>query len=121
MALSKKVKFSLAASASVAALALSGLFDQEASADFWTANKYVPLKQPESVAYRTELTERFAKNNYHGQPTVGDLCAAHSLALLEEKIKENAPSVEALSTEESLLLTMEITMRCSQGIKPEIN
>ena len=141
MALSKKTKNLLGVSAATAALALTSLFSQtkpvavpepqdgpepqivEVSSyeEFWEKNKYAPLKKPESAAYRAELVDRFANNNHTGNPNIGDLCAAHSLALLQEKLAEVYPDKETISTEESFYLTTQIMMLCARGEKPTIS
>ncbi len=145
MALSRKTKNLLGVSAATAVLALAGLFNQgtapaEAQArpdaqdgpephitdvssyeEFWEKNKYAPLKKPESAPYRAELVERFANNNHTGNPNVGDLCAAHSLALLQEKLAEVYPDKETISVEESLYLTTQIMFLCARGEKPTIS
>lgn len=145
MALSRKTKNLLGVSAATTVLALAGLFNQgttpaEAQAqpeaqdgpephitavssyeEFWEKNKYAPLKNPESAPYRAALVERFANNNHTGNPSVGDLCTAHSLALLQEKLAEVYPDKETISAEESLYLTTQIMMLCARGEKPSIS
>lgn len=142
MALGKKTKTLLGVSAATMALALTGLFNQGAAPieaatqnsgleppitdvstyeEFWDKNKYAPLKKAESATYRAELVARFAHNGPTGKPNVGDLCTAHSLALLQEKLAEVYPDKETISTEESFYLTTHIMLLCARGEKPEIS
>lgn len=145
MAHNKRIKTVLAISVATAAIAMINLFNQgsapaepadqsdaqtgpepvitEVSSyeEFWEKNKYTPLKKAESVTYRAELATRFANNSPDSNPTVGDLCAAHSLAQLQEKLAEVYPDKETISTEESFYLTTQIMMLCATGQRPQIN
>lgn len=139
MALRKQNKFLRPLAAVAASFVVGGLFNLTANMlqaseepepaatesfsheAFWQNNNYTPLTKPQSTAYRAELVERFAKNNYTGKPGVADLCAAHSLALLEEKLEGAYPDKKALSSEESFYLSTQIMLLCARGERPKIS
>lgn len=85
--------------------------------DFWQKNNFQPLETSEGLAHRGELVQRFANNSVTGYATPQDKCAAHSLALQEEKMNKADKKADI---EESFFITTYIMFKCQRGEKPHI-